>query len=273
MLISRSPALLLIAYGSCNTGGLAALRRFEARVRANWPGMPVRWAYTSLHIRARLATQARLKSDSVVKALRRLALERYGPIAAQPLQIVPATENESVEELARLVAEETGVHVQVGAPLLACRRDLEESCEAMLGRIPAERLPDEDVVLMGHGAQHAAQARYDILSDMLAARDGRVHLATMSGGVTIEHILPRLRSHRVWLMPFLSVVGKHTVSDMAGPQPGSWKSCIEAAGHECAPVIAGAIEYDGFADIWMRHLAAAIADLGIAPPRPVGGQE
>lgn len=97
----KVPAILLIAYGSCNAVGLAALRRFEERVRMRFPGRTVRWAYTSEHIRTRLASQVRAKSDSVTKALKRLILERFCPIAAQPLQIVPATENAQVEKTGR----------------------------------------------------------------------------------------------------------------------------------------------------------------------------
>ena len=63
----KVPAILLIAYGSCNAVGLAALRRFEERVRMRFPGRTVRWAYTSEHIRTRLASQVRAKSDSVTK--------------------------------------------------------------------------------------------------------------------------------------------------------------------------------------------------------------
>ena len=74
----KVPAILLIAYGSCNAVGLAALRRFEERVRMRFPGRTVRWAYTSEHIRTRLASQVRAKSDSVTKALNRLILERSG---------------------------------------------------------------------------------------------------------------------------------------------------------------------------------------------------
>jgi len=77
----KVPAILLIAYGSCNAVGLAALRRFEERVRMRFPGRTVRWAYTSEHIRTRLASQVRAKSDSVTKALKRLILERFCPIA------------------------------------------------------------------------------------------------------------------------------------------------------------------------------------------------
>ena len=74
-------------------------------------------------------------------------------------------------------------------------------------------------------------------------------------------LLPRLTSRRVWLMPLLSVVGRHTLEDMAGDAPDSWRSRIEAAGHTCAPVVRGTAEYRAFADIWLRHLEDAVAAL------------
>ena len=260
-----SPAILLIAYGSCNAKGLAALRRFEDDVRARYPGLPVRWAYTSPRIRTRLASQVRAKSDSVTKALKRLILERFGPIAAQPLQVVPATENSEVEQLAQAVAEETGTAISVGAPLLSTEEDMASCLEALLAGLPAERLPSEHVVLMGHGARHHAQERYDRLSALLAEREPRIHLATMSGKMTIREIMPKLASHRVWLIPFLSTVGRHAEHDMAGSGPDSWKTLLEEAGHECLPVVQGAIENRALATVWLRHLEEALARLGIRP--------
>lgn len=260
-----SPAILLIAYGSCTARGLASLKRFEERVRLRYPGLPVRWAYTSSHIRTRLACQARLKSDSVTKALKRLVLERFGPIVAQPLQIVPASENAEVEVLAGTVASETGTVIKVGAPLLASENDLADCRDAVFSLLPQQRQRGEDVVLMGHGTMHAAQKQYDRLSRLLTLLDPCIHLATMSGDVTLANILPELRSHKVWLLPFLGVVGKHTVSDMAGAHPESWKSKIEAAGHVCEPVIAGVLESVQFVDIWMKHLDQLMAGLGVSP--------
>lgn len=267
----NAPAILLIAYGCCSAVGLTALRRFEEKVRQRFPGFPVRWAYTSEHIRTRLACQVRAKSDSVTKALRRLILERFGPIAAQPLQIVPATENAQVEKLAGAVAGETGVAISVGAPLLTSEKDMHDCVRAVFSMIPAARKPGESVVFMGHGTRYSpAQERYDRISAMLAAEDRDVHLATMSGDVTIEDIMPLLTSRRVWLLPFLSSVGRHTTVDMAGSQMKSWKSQIEAVGHECVPIIAGAIENENFADMWLEHLEAAAARIGISPAIHLG---
>ena len=258
-----NPAILLIAYGSCLASGLDALRHFETRVRQRYPGFPVRWAYTSEHIRNRLAVQVRRKSDSVVKAIRRLVLERFSPIVAQPLQIVSATENEVVEGLTQSVSAELGVSVSVGAPLLATEADVHLCVQAMLAHLPEGRRAEEDVIFVGHGASHAAQARYAELCRLASAMDGGIHVATLSGNMPLEGLLPGLTSHRVWLVPLLSSVGKHTVSDLAGSDPDSLKSFLERHGHECLAVKEGVLVHKAFADIWLDHLEQAMARLGL----------
>ena len=114
---------------------------------------------------------------------------------------------------------------------------------------------------MGHGSRQQAVTAYAALAGAVQALDARVHVGTMSGALELDALLPRLTSRRVWLMPLLSVVGRHTLEDMAGDAPDSWRSRIEAAGHACAPVVRGTAEYRAFADIWLRHLEDAVAAL------------
>ena len=80
--------ILLAAFGSGSRQGESTLRLFDARVRERFPGVPVRWAFTSVLMRERLAT-VKKKSDSVGKALRRMAFEGFSRIALQPLHVVP----------------------------------------------------------------------------------------------------------------------------------------------------------------------------------------
>ncbi len=264
-------AIVLIAYGSCLASGLAALRTFEARVRARYPGTPVRWAYTSAHIRTRLAVHVRRKSDSVVKAMRRLVLERFSPIILQPLQIITATENEGVQDLTRTVSDELGVDVSMGQPLLYDDEDVRRCARAMLTHVPGERAPGEDVVFVGHGAAtHHAQDRYGVLAREVRGLDRRIHLATLSGDMQIERVFPDLTSARVWVMPFLASIGKHTVSDIAGMGAGSVRSRLEGAGFRCEAVKAGVLENAAFADIWLSHLDAAAARFGLRPASAEG---
>ncbi len=258
-------AILLVAFGASSAQGQSALKSFDARVRARFPGLPVRWAYTSLLLRERLA-RARQKSDSVLKALRRLCFEKFGEVAVQPLQTIPGREHAEVCAAVDEVAAQEGLVCHVGAPLLAGPEDVAEAALALIRHLPPERGPREDVVLMGHGARHAAVARYGDLARAVSALDPHVHVGTMNGAVVLEDILPRLSSERVWLMPLLSVVGRHALQDMAGERESSWRSRIEAHGRQCVPVLKGTAEYAGIAEIWLRHLEDAAKCFDAAAP-------
>lgn len=253
-------AILLVAYGTSSPQGRGSLRQFDAWVRERFPGISVRWALSSELLRTRL-TRARQKNDSVLKALRRLRLENFTHVAVQPLQIIPGSEHTDVRADADEAGRLDGLHVSIGRPLLAGDEDIRAAARAMLAHLPQERRPDEDVVLMGHGSRKQAVTAYAALAGAVRALDARVHVGTMSGALELEALLPRLTSRRVWLMPLLSVVGRHTLEDMAGDAPDSWRSRIEAAGHACAPVVRGTAEYRAFADIWLRHLEDAVAAL------------
>ena len=177
------------------------------------------------------------------------------PCRSSPAANIPTCAD--ADEAGRL----DGLHVSIGTPLLACDEDIRAAARAVLAHLPEERRADEDVVLMGHGSRQQAVTAYAALAGAVLALDARVHVGTMSGALELDALLPRLTSRRVWLMPLLSVVGRHTLEDMAGDAPDSWRSRIETAGHACAPVVRGTAEYRAFADIWLRHLEDAVAAL------------
>lgn len=90
----RKRGVLLVAYGAGNPQSAAALRRVQTPVQKRFD-LPARWAYTSETLRERIAA-ARMKSDSVLKALRRMAFERYEEIAVQSLHLIPGMEYDGV---------------------------------------------------------------------------------------------------------------------------------------------------------------------------------
>lgn len=254
--------ILLAAYGSGSPQAETTLKLFGAEVRARFPGIPVRWAFTSVLLRERLAA-ARKKTDSVKKALQKMWFEKYTHVAVQPLQIIPGNEYAEVAAEAAAMQGAPGFAVvRTGAPLLSTDDDVASAARAVLRHLPRDRAPGEAVVLMGHGARHPAVVRYADLAQAVHEHDPDVHVGAMNGAVTLEHILPRLRpGTRVWLMPLLSTVGRHTLQDMAGPRPDSWRSRLEAEGVSCVPVLKGTAEYAGFIDIWLDHLAEAVTSL------------
>lgn len=249
-------AILIAAYGTSNPQGRTVLNGFERACRARFSGMPMRWAFTSSSLRGQMARQ-KLKSDSVGKALWRFYYEGFHKIAIQPLQMIAGREHEAVHAAASEVSAACGMKCAIGKPLLA--DNFAKAAEALLSHIPPARLVDEDVIFMGHGAKHPAERLYGELG--LAIPDPRVFIGAMSGALTLDQLLPKISSKKVWLLPLLSLVGKHAREDMAGDGPLSWKKRIESAGHVCEPVLAGLVESERLAAIWLDRLGEAIAAL------------
>ncbi|MDR0466618.1 MAG: sirohydrochlorin cobaltochelatase, partial [Deltaproteobacteria bacterium] len=252
--------ILLAAFGAGNRQGESALRLFDEEVRARFPGIAVRWAFTSLLMRERLAME-RKKTDSVRKALEKMAFERYSHVAVQPLQCVPGREYGEVLDEALALSRERDVVVRVGTPLLHSADDVTAAAAALLRHLPAERKQDEAAVWVGHGARHPATVRYDALAHAVQGLDPLVYVGTMSDAAALPRIIEELHEHRrrrVWLLPLLSVVGRHALRDLAGTDERSWKSRFEAAGVVCTPVLKGSAEYPGFIQIWLDHLKLAL---------------
>ncbi|MBD5640976.1 MAG: sirohydrochlorin cobaltochelatase [Desulfovibrio sp.] len=252
-------ALLLVAYGASNPASRFALAGFEARCRGLFPGIPIRWAYTSTIMRERLARQ-RQKSDSVAKALTRLYFEKYDAIAIQPLHLIAGREYEEVRSAVESARSGFGLACALGAPLLAA--DTGKVARALLEHLPCGRKPGEDVIFMAHGARHSSEQMYFDLAAEAARLDPHIHIGTMSGSLALEAIIAKLRSRVVWLLPLLSSVGLHAVRDMAGPDEQSWRGRIEASGRTCRPVLSGMVEGNALAGIWIEHLAKAVGELG-----------
>jgi sirohydrochlorin cobaltochelatase len=254
--------ILLAAFGAGSRQGESALRLFDAEVRARFPGLAVRWAFTSLLMRERLAME-RKKTDSVRKALEKMAFERYSHVAVQPLQCVPGREYNDLLEEALALGQERGIAIRVGTPLLHSDEDVAAAAAALLRHIPTEREESEAVVWVGHGARHPATVRYDALAHAVRSLDSLVYVGTMSDAPALPRILEEVRERRcrrVWLLPLLSVIGRHALRDLAGSEEQSWKSRIEAAGVVCTPVLKGSAEYPGFIRIWLDHLELALQD-------------
>lgn len=253
-------AILLVAFGVGSAQGQSALMHFDFLVRQRYPGIPVRWAFSSHLLRERM-TLARKKSDSVFKAVRRLALERFAQVAVQPLQTIPGQEHAAVAAEVENAAAQDGIVCRIGAPLLATDDDVHDAARALVRHLPADRTAGEAVVFMGHGTRHEAVSRYADLAHAVRSHDSHVHVGAMCGAMTLDHILPLLTSARVWLLPLLSVVGRHALQDMAGGGAYSWRSRIEACGRQCRPVLKGLAEHAEVAEIWLRHLDACLGSL------------
>lgn len=257
--------ILLAAFGSASPLGERALSLFAERARTVFPGIPVRWAFTSDRMRSRLAAAGK-KTDSVKKALCRMGFERYTHVAVQSLHLIPGSEYEALLEETKYAAAKGGVpHITVGLPLLHEAADVTRAAQALLCHLPEERSAGDVVLCVGHGTWHTGAASYQALSEVIAEKDKKIFIGTLEGERSLENLLPELAAtgaETVWLLPLLSVIGKHAEKDMAGEHPRSWRSILAAAGFDCRPRLVGTVEYESFARIWLDHLADAVTRLG-----------
>ncbi|WP_367178868.1 pyridoxal phosphate-dependent aminotransferase [uncultured Mailhella sp.] len=270
--------ILLAAYGFGNIRGASALRAVQAAAEARF-SLPVRWAFTSETMRMRLAS-SRTKSDSVLKALKRMRFERYTHVAVQPLHLIPGMEYGAVAAECRAGMEEGGLCVSLGLPLLSGPGEhaILSAARTLIRHISPLRAPDEPVICMAHGSRHECDILYGRWAEAVRALDSHIHIACMVGrGLQrpegealpadgLDMLLPALAeeispTRRVWLMPLLSLVGRHTLEDMAGAAPTSWKSRIEAAGYCCQAELRGLADDAAFVDLWLDRLEEALAAL------------
>jgi sirohydrochlorin cobaltochelatase len=261
--------IVLVAFGTSVPEAAAAYAAVEARVRAAFPELPLRWAYTSAAVRAKLLRQGRTL-DSLESALARMMDEGFTHVAVQSLHVVAGWEFLELQRNAEAFGAMAGGfrQVAVGGPLLAAEADFDRVTRALLANLPPGRRPEEAVVFVGHGTSHASNAGYAALMVRLQRRDPRVFMGTVGASPTIDEVRELLAARGVrkaWLAPFMTIAGEHARNDLAGDGASSWRSALEAAGIDCAPVLRGLAEVDDIAAVWVDHLREAVAQLATRP--------
>ena len=254
--------ILLVAFVSSEASAQVSFDNIDRRVKAAYPEIPVRWAYTSHIIRDKLAKQGRIL-DSPEVALAKMLDEKFTHVAVQSLHTIAGEEFHDLRRTVGAFKDMGGFEKLIlGYPLLATQEDMQKAVAAILGSIPAERTKDEAVVLMGHGTHHPSNAFYAALMFQLQLEDPNIFVGTVEGypevGL-IQELLLKKGIKKAYLMPFMAVAGDHAKNDMAGDEEDSWKSILTRAGIECVPILKGSAEFDSFVDIWVGHLAGPLA--------------
>lgn len=267
--VAASPkkGILLVAFGTSIPEARVAFDAIDAQVRAEFPDVPVRWAFTSNIIRKKLEREAGQKTLSVPAALSAMLDDGFTDVAVQSLHTIPGEEfHRKVLGVVSAFRHMPGGFRQltVGAPLMASDEDMRRVVKAVASTVPSARQSDEPVVLMGHGTHHPGNIYYPGLQWYLDVQESNIFIGTVEGTPRLDDIRERLRASaadKVWLMPMMSVAGDHARNDMAGPEADSWKSVLEQNGYDVAVILKGTAEYPEFVSIWIEHLKGAFDQL------------
>lgn len=255
--------ILLVAFGTSIPSAQVSFQNIEKKVKAAHPDIPLRWAYTSKIIRAKLAKNGQ-HLDSPETALAKMMDEGFTHVAVQSLHTIAGEEFHDLQRNVQAFAGMAGgfERIQVGYPLLGTQPDLERVVSAMIKNIPKERKKSDAVVLMGHGTPHPSNAFYAAMMFHFQQQDPNIFVGTVEGTPEIGDIKNMLLARKIkkaYLIPFMSVAGDHAMNDMAGEEADSWKSILNAAGITCVPIMKGTAEYDDIVAIWVDHLGSVLS--------------
>ena len=258
----KKVGILLVAFGSSEDSAQVSFENIDKKVKSAYSGIPVRWAYTSVIIRDKLAKQGKLL-DSPEVALAKMMDEKFTHVAVQTLHTIGGSEYHDLRRTVGAYNIMRGFErVILGYPLLSTQKDMERTVDAILETIPKERKKDEAVVLMGHGTHHPSNAFYAALMFQLQLKDPNIYVGTVEGYPEVDLIKELMLKNKVkkaYLMPFMSVAGDHAKNDMASDEDDSWKSIFTKTGIECVPILKGTAEFDVFVDIWVDHLGGPLS--------------
>lgn len=259
-------AILLATFGSTVPAARAPFEALDKEVRAAFPDVEVRWAYTARQVRETIAEQQNLHIDSPAVALARLGDDGFNHVAVQSLHMIPGFEYlwlvdtaERFEGMPKSIKR-----VEVGAPLMYSAEDMQNVAKAIMTAVPAERKANEAVVFMGHGTSHAANAFYPALQYYLNQQDENAFVGTVEGSPEVDNVIATLKKHgikKAYLLPLMSVAGDHTINDMASDESDSWKSQFKANGITPVTVVKGMAEFPAVRAIWINHLKTAFDEL------------
>ncbi len=258
--------ILLVAFGTSVPEARPALDAMDQAVAKAFPGVPVRWAFTSKIIRHKLRKTEGRHVDSPAEALAAMMDQGFTKVAVQSLHTIPGEEYTGLmETVQRFQGMPKGMdRIVIGAPMLYTADDCDRAAKALLASVPSGRTPGQAVVFMGHGTPHPANVYYPGMQYYLWEHDPNAFVGTVEGHPTLDDVVARLKARKIataWLLPFMSVAGDHARNDMAGDEPDSWKSVLEAAGITCKPVLTGTAEVPALAAIWIDHLREAMSHL------------
>ena len=257
----KKVGILLVAFGSSEESAQVSFENIDKKVKAAYPGIPVRWAYTSHIIRDKLAKQGK-HLDSPEVALAKMMDEKFTHVAVQSLHTIGGAEYHDLRRTVGAFKMMGGFEkVILGYPLMATQEDMEATAAAVMASIPKERKKEDAVVLMGHGTHHPSNAFYAALMFQLQLKDPNIFVGTVEGYPeldVLQELLLKKGIKKAWLMPFMSVAGDHAKNDMAGDEDDSWKSMLTKAGIQCMIVLKGTAEFDEYVEIWVKHVGGPL---------------
>lgn len=258
---TQKKAILAVSFGtSVNETREKTIDVIEDSFRKAYPDYTLYRAWTSKMIIKKLLKRDGTKIFTVTEAMAQMVIDGVKEVIVQPTHIINGIENDLMKEDV-LAYHSQMDSIRFGAPLLTSSQDNVDAINALTSNyiIPS----DEAMVFMGHGTTHYANSVYAALDYTFKDLGHQnMFLGTVEAYPSMDSLLRQLHAikpKKIHLAPFMIVAGDHAANDMAGDDPGSWRSQFEAAGYPVECHMKGLGEYEGIRQMLLGHIQEAIA--------------
>lgn len=230
-------------------------------IKAAHPGVKVVTAYTSHIIIDRVKAKEGITYPTPEEALDQLKADGYTRVALASLDVIPGMEYqydkgvfENYKKNFKKMTLGTSLMYWQGQENQA--DDVTETLKALSTQFP--ELGKEDALLiMAHGTPQVSNAYYSVIQAKIDEMGYKnVFVYTVEGWPSLETVMPKLKKNgikHVTLMPIMMVAGDHANNDMAGADPDSHKSILEAAGYKVDAYIHGIGENKAIQGLYVRR--------------------
>ena len=260
------PAIVVTSFGTSYASSRhATIGAIEADIREAYPDYDVRRAFTSQIIIDHVEKDTGRHIDNFEEAMDKLIAEGVKTVIVQPTHLMDGFEYTDIKNsLAEY--ESSFEKTALGAPLLATKDDQVAVAEAVKSSMARYEDDQTAICLMGHGTEAESNGIYATMQDLFTELGYKNYfVATVEATPTFDDVAQAAKAAgytKAVLRPFMVVAGDHANNDMADEEdPESFASIMKAAGFEVTSVIEGLGQLDTIDEVYVKHVADAIASL------------
>ena len=261
------PVILVVSFGtSYNDSRHITIGAIEDAIRETYPDYDVRRAFTAQIIIDKLAERDGIVIDNFEQAMDKLVEEGVQKVVVQPTHLMAGYEYTDVLNSLQSDYADKFDAIVLGDPLLTSDEDYSEVVEAICDATAAYDDGQTAICFMGHGTEADSNEDYTHLQQVLTdAGHTSYFVGTVEATPTFDDVVEAAQAAgftRAVLRPLMVVAGDHANNDMADTEdPDSFASKFIAAGFEVECVVEGLGQLVAIDDIYVRHVADAIAQL------------
>ena len=258
------PVILVVSFGtSYNDSRHITIGAIEDAIREKYPEYDVRRAFTAQIIIDKLAERDGITIDNFEGAMDKIVADGVKTLIVQPTHLMAGHEYTDVYNSLQNYADKFD-SVILGDPLLTSDDDYEAVANAIVDATAKYDDGQTAICFMGHGTDADSNEDYTKMQEVLTAGGHTSYfVGTVEATPTFDDVVSAAQEAgytKAVLRPLMVVAGDHANNDMADEtDPDSFASKFIAAGFEVTSVIEGLGQLVAIDDIYVQHVADAIA--------------